>query len=73
MHLLRLPLSKEPTWIWETMRKWSFAIRHDVLSRASCPPSPAFRDAGDPTGNNEPHFRFFKDSLDLEAEMKWLR
>ena len=74
MHALRLPLSKEPTWIWETMRKWSFAIRQDVLSRSSCPPSPAF--SADPITQleaNEAHFQFFKTALDLDVEIRWLK
>ncbi|CAG0915631.1 unnamed protein product [Notodromas monacha] len=70
MHTLQLPLSKEPNWIWETMRKWALIIATDITPSSKCPACPAFPKQ-DP-GANQDFFQFIK-RIDLDAEITWLK
>ncbi|XP_014212360.1 choline/ethanolamine kinase isoform X2 [Copidosoma floridanum] len=60
IHSMQVPISKEPTWLWDTANKW-LDTANDILENVE-----------DIDGKHLENVNFIK-AADLEHEIKWLR
>lgn len=60
IHTMQVPISKEPTWLWDTMEKW-LDTANDILENIE-----------DVESKHLENLNFVK-SIDLGREVKWLR
>ncbi|XP_058062720.1 choline/ethanolamine kinase isoform X2 [Anopheles bellator] len=75
IHSMKIPLSKEPDWLWNTMHRWLKGIEGtlETMDRDRANGNVGGTDGTDGSTNISDVDRDFLTEMDLAGEVKWLR